>query len=164
MNLQLFSAFFLTISLLLACSSKESKTESPANDTTRVIALAIKASLDRHRLPEDGQLKSKYYFKDSILFTTDSLPIEYLPKSVDSVKFKILRKDEICRLISADSLSDNKPNYLAITTFKKIDSGYQVCVASLSCIPYAGGGAHIVEIFKKGDSLTVLHKGSLSIN
>jgi hypothetical protein len=149
---------------MLACSHKKAETEPPVSDTTKIIELAIKASLDHHRLPEDGQLKSKYYFKDSILFTTDSLPIEYLPKSVDSVKFKILRKDEICRLISADSLSDNQPNYLAITIFKKVDSGYQVCVASLSCIPYGGGGAHIVEIFKKGDSLTVLHKGSLSIN
>ncbi len=158
----IISVFLLA--LLTSCSNGNNKDIRPVNDTTQIINFSIRAAFDSGRLPDASSVKDKYYFRDSILFTADSLPLKYLPTSVDLLNFKVLSRDHLCKIIIADSLSNKQPNYLSITTFKKIDSVYLVEVSSLSCLPYTGGGMVSFEISKSGDSLIILRRGSLSIN
>jgi hypothetical protein len=109
-------------------------------------------------------LKKKYHFEDSILLTSDSLPLFFLPKSVDSIKFKILSKKRICSLFAIENDLSKVPNYLYINTFEKNDTGYYVSLESLICFPFSGGGKIGIYITKVKDSFIVKEQMSSSIN
>jgi hypothetical protein len=133
------------------------------SDTTKVLELAVRTAFQGF-LPDVSAVKGKYYFKDSILFTSTSLTIDSLPKVVDTLKFKILSKEHLCTLIKNDSLSDNQPNYLSIQAFQKSDTGYYVQIASLSCLLYGGGGALGLYIAKQNDTFYIKDRIGTSIN
>src|SRR5215203_3643757 len=91
----------LAAAIFTSCESPSINNTSPVkNDTTEVIKFAIEESFYHKDLPEIDQLTQKYYFKDSILFATDSLPLEIVPNKIDSLKFKILSRAQICNLIT----------------------------------------------------------------
>jgi len=162
MNLLKF-IFPIAIAALFSCNHDKYTSAIPLNDTTQILTLALKTAFDSSHLPDASSLTKKYYFKDSILFTADSLQLNYLPTNLDTVLFKILTKDKICSLLKADS-SMEVPNYLTIKHFEKSDSTYFVIVESVSCLPFGGGGGIGIYISKQKDLFKVIDKGSFSIN
>lgn len=156
--------FHLFLYSLVSCENPEIKTIKPTNDTTSVIEFAIREAFNHPKVPEIEQLRDRYYFKNSILLTSDSLPLEILPRSVDTINFKVLSKDEICKMIRADSLEQNHPNYLCVDNLMRKGSGYYLNISSLSCVPFGGGGVMGIDILKRNDSFIVIHKGFSNIN
>ena len=155
--------FALLISFI-GCKKPNPKVIQPKTDTARVIELALRTAFYHYNLPETYSLTLKYYFHDSILFTTRSLPLKYLPSNIDTLNFKILTREKIFSLIKSDTNVSNLPNYLCIGAFEKSDTGYFVNIQSLSCRPYGGGGTIRIYIVKNKDSFIVKNKMSTSIN
>ncbi len=148
---------------LISC--KINKTDNkPKNDTTRVIEFAIKTSFETKLLPEIKALKSQYPFKDSILFTSEFIPLSVLPKSLDSLKFKIISRKEILRILKNDSLNKNLPNYLIVDAFEKTDSSYFIQISNLSIIPFDGGGEISMNIISQKGNLILRHRSISNIN
>jgi hypothetical protein len=161
----LYKFLFCTLIIsLVSCKSPTLKVVQPKNDTTKILELAIRTAFYHESLPSCDRLKDDYRFKDSILFTTDSLPLESLPISIDTMKFKILPKDQICLMIRADSNMEQVPNYLCIRTFEKNDTGYYLSIQSLSCLSFGGGGGIGMHIIQEGDSFIVKDRTTFSIN
>jgi hypothetical protein len=161
----LINRSFFVILILTSCKTNTLKNiPQVKNDTTAIIEFAISQAFLQNDLPGFYQLSKKFYFKDSILFSTDSLPLEVLPNELGSVKFKILSRDSICNLINSDSIPDEVPNYLFVADFEKSDSIYYVLIASKSCLPFGAGGGCEIEIIKRKDSFFVLHKGFSNYN
>lgn len=115
-------------------------------------------------MPSIDPLKYSYRFKDSILFTSDTLSLSVLPQNIDSINFKIISHSQICFLIRADSNMERVPNFLTISSFEKSDTGYYVQIASKSCLPFGGGGIMGIYISKEKDSFIVKSKMTSSIN
>jgi len=111
---------FLLFFCLSACNSRTAEIAIHKNDTTEVIEFAIRKAFYHHNLPADDQLTKKYYFKDSILFTADFLPLKYLPTSVDSANFKILPQEQIVQLIGLDSKVMPIPIFYALVISKSL--------------------------------------------
>lgn len=149
--------------LLSGCVNPHSSSVQPKSDTTRVIELAIRTAF-RGYLPDHDALKKKYYFKDSILFCSSSLPVAFIPPVVDSLKFKILSEEEVCNIMMSDSLSQKQANYLCLRSFEKSDTGYYLQLSSLSCFPFGGGGSLGLYISKQNDSFLITKKQAVSIN
>ena len=155
---------YLALCTLISCENRDVKAVTLMNDTTSVIRFAIAEAFRDARLPEIEQLRRRYYFKNQILLTSDSLPLELLPGYVDTINFKVLSKEEICKMISADSLEQDHPNYLCVNNLMKNDSGYYLNIGSLSCVPFGGGGIMGIDISKRNDSFVVIHKGFSNVN
>jgi hypothetical protein len=157
-----FIIYILTVILSACHTQNEQSIERQNNDTTKVIELAIRTAFHGY-LPDVSALKRKYYFKDSILLAT-KLSLHYeIPSRVDTLLFKHLSEDEICTIIKGD-ISNNPPNYLCIQSFEKNDSGYKIMLASLSCLPFEGGGSMGLDIVKRNDSFFIKKKMAFSIN
>ena len=154
----------LIVCLIFSCSDNGERVGQNINDTTEVIKFAIQTALSRHRLPEVGALKQGNLIDNSIFLSADSLPDRLIPSSIDTLKFKLVKRSQICSLITHMNDSISSPNFLDISHFEKNDSCYNVYIQSLSCIPYGGGGSLGINIFKKGDSLKAHIFGSWSIN
>jgi hypothetical protein len=155
---------FIWILTLTACSTVDTSQKNlPKSDTSQVLELAVKAAFHGF-LPDASSVKDKFYFKDSILFTSKTFPLDSLPTKVDSLQFKILSENIICGLILSDSLLENHPNYLSVQAFEKSDTGYYVQLASLSCFPYGGGGSLGLYIAKQSDTFYIKTKMATSIN
>ncbi len=136
----------------------------PTNDTTEVIKMCIKKAFYKNTLPDLSFATRKYKFGDSILLTSERLPLRYLPVNVDSIKFKIMKRSEIRSLLLADSNWERQPNYLCINNFEKTNDKYEVIIVSLSGGKYySGGGLHIF-ISKESDSLRITNVKGFSIN
>lgn len=152
----------------LSCNTLETDSHSsPAiGDTTRVLVLAIRTAFYHGNLPEIYTLYSSRQFNDSIWFTSDSLPLSILPKKVDSINFKILKKDQIRKMLTVGNTdtTTQKTNFLLISAFEKNDTGYYVIVESRSCLKFGGGGSFGLEIKKEKDSFIVKSIMSSSIN
>ena len=158
-----FLAFIWTLTLTACSTGDTSQKNLSKSDTTQVLELAVKAAFDGF-LPDVSSVKDKFYFSDSILFTSKTFPLDSLPSSIDTLKFKILSENVICRLVLSDSLSENQPNYLSVQAFEKSDTGYYVQLASLSCVPYGGGGSLGLYIAKQSDTFYIKKKMATSIN
>ena len=156
--------FAFILFVLASCKDSNEKLIQPKNDTTKVIELALRTAFYHQNLPEIDLLFYPSHFKDSILFTSDSLALVNLPSKVDSVFFKILTQNQICSIIRADSNIAKVPNYLYISAFEKSDNGYYINIQNRSCLPYGGGGVIGIYIAKDKDSFIVKSKMSSSIN
>ena len=163
MQLLRLIAFISTLTFTACSTSDKSQTNLIKSDTTKVLELAVNAAFHGF-LPDVSSVKDKYYFKDSILFTSKTFPLDSLPSQVDTFRFKILPENTICREILSDSLSVNHPNYLSVQAFEKSDTGYYVQLASLSCFPYGGGGSLGLYIAKQSDTFYIKKKMATSIN
>ena len=148
---------------LLSCNSPKAKVILVDSDTAKVLKLAIRTAFYHDNLPDISALKRKYRFNDSILFTTESLPLSILPGSVDTLRFKIFSRNQIFSLIKNDSI-ENLPHYLYLRSFEKNDTAYYVSLQNLSCLPFGGGGAIGIYIAKENESFVVKRKMSSSIN
>ena len=91
--------FAFILFALASCKDSNEKVIQPKNDTTKVIELALRTAFYHQNLPEIDLLFYPSHFKDSILFTSDSLALVNLPSKVDSVFFKILTQNQICSII-----------------------------------------------------------------
>lgn len=148
---------------LSACSEQNIPISQSKSDTTQVIELAIRSAFYGY-LPDASAIKGKYYSNNSMLFTSKSLQLSSLPMQVDTLKFKILSEDEVCRIMKPGSLSETHINYLCLRSFEKSDTGYYVQLQSLNCFPYGGGGSLGLYISKVGDSFIIKSKMAVSIN
>ena len=156
--------FAFILFVLVSCKDSNEKAIQPKSDTTIVIELALRTAFYHQNLPEMDPLFYPSQFKDSMLFTSDSLALVNLPSKIDSVFFKILTQSQICSIIRADSNMTKVPNYLYIRVFEKSDTGYYINIQSRSCLPFGGGGVIGIYIAKEKDSFIVKSKMSSSIN
>lgn len=157
-----YGVFFVEI-LCGGCKCRSAQVIVRANDTVKVLQIALRAVFVEHKLPEIGPLFCGSYFNDSVLVDIDSFPKRLLPATLGKIKFKFVSHPQISDLERriADSL---KPNYLYICCFEKIDSSYSVSIQSRSVLAFGGGGSVYVDIVKRGDSFIITHTSGNSIN
>jgi len=160
----LYLNFYLLLNLLFACQSNVSVVVTQENDTTILLKTVINEGISNRYMPSASPLTYKYKFGDSILLTSNALPLDILPSSVGHQKFKILLQSEICALLKKDSNLTQVPNYLLLNRFEKSDTGYYVQLQSLSCRYYGGGGSLGLYLKKERDSFVVINRSSSSIN
>lgn len=153
----------------ISCKNpKEQPSIKLQNDTVQVLELAIRTAFYHESLPEIDAVKKIYYFGDSILLTSDILPLSVLPKTVDSLKFKILGRKQICLFMQTESDLSKIPNFINIVAFEKTDSSYYVSIENLNCLGlgglFTGGGVIGMYIVKQKDSFRLIKKMSSSLN
>jgi hypothetical protein len=165
MGIRRLGIFLLLFSgLITSCTNDSEKILIPKNDTTEVLNLALRTAFYHESLPGIELLTRSNRFKDSILFTSDSLPLSILPINVDALKFKTLERIQICSIIRSDSGKQELPNFLFVGAFEKRNAEYYVSIQSLSCFAFGGGGVIGIIIVKEKDSFIVKDKMSSSIN
>ncbi|MBS1511611.1 MAG: hypothetical protein JST86_12265 [Bacteroidetes bacterium] len=164
MNTKIVCFIFLLL-LLSSCENLATKpiTQSKS-DTTLVLDLALRTAFYHENLPGISPLKRHYRYGDSILFSSETLPLSALPQSSDTINFKILNRKEIISLTQSENDLSKLPNYLNIGAFEKSDTGYYVSVESLSTVDFGGGGVIGIYIKKEKDSLIVVKKMSSNLN
>lgn len=160
---RIFIAYIILFELT-ACTTGSSRSIKPKNDTIKVLELALRTAFFHKNLPGYSPLMRPYHFKDSILFSSNILPLRMLPANLGTINFKILPVKEIRLMIQKDSNISDPPNYLFIRSFEKNDTGYYVDIESLSYERFGGGGSIGVYITKEKDSFVVKDKMSTSIN
>lgn len=142
------SLLFLIV--LSACTEQSSRQVIATEDTTRVIEVALRTVLEQPFPDMDG-IRRKSSFNDSIFLTTELMPLNKLPVSVDSFRFKILPDSAICSMIKSDTVAD-LPNFLKLQAFEKTDTDYFVKFESVDCIPSPSkDGAVSFRILKSKD-------------
>jgi hypothetical protein len=105
----------------------------------------------RYNLPDLSALTRNNPFGDTIIFIKeiDSSGTDisrYFPKDL---KIKFLSQSEICSLaISLRTDSTHFPNFLVITSFKKVDSTYEVYLQNTCVMPRFDKNGH--HLYKKG--------------
>jgi hypothetical protein len=158
----------LVLLLLLASPScingPTEKTFREENDTTSVMKLALKTAFEGKKLPGIDPLRKVYYHGDSILFTSDILPLKLLPNTIDTLKFKVVTLQQITESVKTESDLSKLPNYLNVRAFEKNDSGYYVSLQSLSNLNFGGGGQIGIYLEKRSHSFIVKKSLSSSIN
>ncbi|RYZ87054.1 MAG: hypothetical protein EOP04_12575 [Proteobacteria bacterium] len=100
---------------------------------------------------------------DSVLVTSSVVPLDLIPKQIDSVTMIVKSADSVCMDVQENFYDDGR-HYLIVKEFKRTDTGYYVQVASLSCGKYASGGQLGVYLKKIGDSVVVTESFGSSIN
>jgi hypothetical protein len=155
---------FLLLALPSCINKPTGKILREENDTISVMKLALKTAFEGKRLPGIDPLKKGYYHRDSVLFTSDILPLELLPNTIDTLKFKVLTQQQIIESVKTESDLSKLPNYLNVRAFEKKDSGYYVSLQSLSNLNFGGGGQIGIYIEKHSDSFIVRKSLSSSIN
>jgi hypothetical protein len=163
MKLLYLTCYFL-LNLLLACQSNAPVIVKQDNDTSILLKKVIREGISGRYMPDADPLTYKYKFGDSILLTSDALPLDILPSNIGSQKFKILPHSKICALIKKDSNLTQVPNYLLLNQFEKSDTGYYVQLQSLTCRDYGGGGSLGLYLKKEKDSFVLIRRSSSSIN
>ena len=160
----LYLNFYILLNLLLACQSNVPAIVKQENDTSKILKTVITEGISDRYMPSTDPLTYKYKFGDSILLTSNVLPLDILPSSITDQKFKILSHSEIYALIKKDSSLTQVPNYLIINQFEKSDTGYYVLIQSLSCRDFGGGSSLGLYLKKQKDSFVVIKRSSSSIN
>ena len=155
--------FFLAVQLVgfVSCKSHFVTPGNYTNDTATVLAIAIKSALEKNDLPGANEL-ARALPKDSILFTTDILPLKQLPPYVDTFRFKVLSKNDICSQMS-DSNVPPPRHYLYLKELRKNALGYDVYLESLTC-GESDGGIIALFIHHKKDSFYIKEKVVALIN
>ena len=159
-----FLNFYILLNLIVACQSNVPVIVKQENDTSLLLKKVISEGISGRYMPSADPLFYKYNFGDSILLTSDVLPLNILPSNTGEQKFKILERSYICALIKKDSTLTQVPNYLLLRRFEKNDTGYYVSLQSLSCRDYGGGGSLGLYLKKEKDSFVVIRRSSSSIN
>ena len=151
------------ILLFCSCSQRHSTITTSLSDTSKVLQIAILMGIDIKFMPDAGSLKGKLRFADTVLLTSQALPLELLPKALGDQQFKIRPQTEICTILDQEQ-SFPSPKYLKVQTLEKSDSGYYVQMQSISCRRYPSGGSLGLYFKKYGDSFLVVKHMSSSIN
>ena len=155
---------YILLNLLLACQSNTPVIIKQENDTSLLLKKVIGEGISDRYMPSADPLFYKYNFGDSILLTSEVLPLNILPSKIGQQKFKILHRSDICALIKKDTALTQVPNYLLLRRFEKNDTGYYVSLQSLSCRNYGGGGSLGLYLKMEKDSFVVISRSSSSIN
>jgi hypothetical protein len=155
--------FLFPLVFLGECKSTTLQFPDRPNDTANVVQLALRTALFQHRLPEISSLFEGDYSKDSVFVVVDSFPHRLLPTTLNAINFKFGSYREVTGQLREKGIAD-KRNYLYICCFSKKDSVYSVSIQNRSCVPFGGGGATIIDIVKRSDSMIVQHYSSHSIN
>ncbi len=155
--------FLFPLVFLGACKGTALQIPDRANDTANVLQLALRTALFQHKLPDISSLFEGDYSKDSVFVVVDSFPHRLLPPTLNAINFKFGSYREVTAQLRDKGIA-GKRNYLYICCFSKKDSVYSVSIQSRSCVPFGGGGATLIDIVKRGDSMMVHHYSSSSIN
>jgi hypothetical protein len=155
MGLLKSSGQFIFLSFLICCNNKGGPSQQE-NDTTKLLRTVLKTAFYHGNLPE-VEILTEY---DSIVITSDSDLLKFIPLSVDNYKFKIVCRGEACRFLK----NSTNTNYLDIILIEKEDSAYYVNIQNLNCQEFGGGGSIGIYLLKIIDSFIVKKKGSTSIN
>lgn len=125
----------LTFSILFytSCRVDSGDVKVATNDTTQVFKLLIDSAFYRGRLPDFSTLTRHNPFGDTIIIKFDSILVGHLPHDL---KYKFLTQDEICSLaIQHYSDSAEFCNFLALNSFKKVDTTYEVSLQNQCVMP-----------------------------
>ena len=104
--MQIFK-FILFASVLASCNTYEKQPPEAKNDTTEVLKVAIAKAFYQYNLPSMSPLMKKCRSSDSMLFSSDSLSLALLPTNLDSINFKILKREQWNKGSSLVQLSNN---------------------------------------------------------
>ncbi|MFL9483158.1 hypothetical protein ACI6Q2_10315 [Chitinophagaceae bacterium LWZ2-11] len=116
-----------------SCKTGKRNLNITKNDTTEIFKILIDSAFYRQRIPDYSALKHNNPFGDSIIIRFDSIFIRHLPTDQ---KFKILTQDQICSLATqCDNDSIHFCNFLEITSFKKIDTAYEISLQNQCVMP-----------------------------
>lgn len=159
---KILNVIFLVV-FLAGCKNHARPAPGLANDTVKVMQLALRSALLDYKLPEISPLFTGHLFHDSILVVTDSFPGRLLPVTLGTLNFKFVSHQQVAKLMRTVA-DTSKPNFLYICCFEKVDSVYSVFIASRSDVPLGGGGSTLIDVVNRGDSLVVKHYSSNSIN
>lgn len=121
-------------------------------------------ALSTQYMPGADAVKRPYIFYDSVLLTSNAIPLDKLPISVGIQKFKIMDERKLLDVLRTDSNNWDQPNYLDISRIERNDSGYYIQVQNLSAFPFGGGGAMGLYFLKRGDSVTLVKSLGSFIN
>jgi hypothetical protein len=146
------------ILLMVSCRYKVADSQTKDSDTVAIMKIALEESITTQYMPSVSQLKQGVGLGDSILLTSESLPLAQLPSAVNGQVFKIVDKNDIQQLVAILNSKDQYPNFLNIIHFNKTDSGYYIMVLNQSSFPFGPGGS-LQLIFKKiKDSMVVVDR------
>lgn len=145
---------FLVVIVLASCTNRSGQVSQSKNDTVTAIELAVKTALVED-FPEMEPVKRKS--GDSIFITSSLFSLSDLPQKIDNFKFIILPDTLICATIKLDT-SQNRPNYIKLSSFEKRDTGYFVQLESLSCPAGGEGGSVGIFIVKSKDTFVFKKK------
>jgi hypothetical protein len=115
-------------------------------------------------MPSVGSAMKKGNFGDSILLTSEKLPLKYLPLRVDSINFKIMNRKKICQLLMDNIDFDKQPNYFLVQNFERKNNTFSIILESISCGRFPSGGGLDFHLTKEGDSFRIINKQGFSIN
>ena len=161
MTTKLFALILATS--LLACRDSASRSERLVmSDTVRVLDYALRQAIDIRFMPGASHIFGQH---DSLLYlTTRSIPIEFLRSWNYTGFFTVVPHQQICNLLSKDSLIDPERAYLEISQFENRDSLIYIQVKNLGCLPFSGGGSLALELKVRPDTLIVVRRSTSSIN
>ena len=143
---------FISTVVFLSCQSNHQKTNivKDINDTSRVLRILLDSAIIGHHIPDKSHLYKNNPFGDSIILADDSILKIFLPQ-VDTLKFKLLTRDQICHLATINQDTFNFfPNFLILQHFKKNQSTYTVTLRNTCVIPmYNKNGKPYPKIWKE---------------
>ena len=148
----------------VSCHNPEKPQTKQLNDTTKILYLSIREGISLRSMPSAGELFRNYPYYDTIFITSDSLPLNILPKSIDSIKLQIFSKEVICKAISSYSYFSKKPFYLNLMSLQKNDTGYFVLMECTNCEEYRSGGVLGLWFKAVKDSFLLIDKTAASTN
>lgn len=175
-------AITFLILLSLTCTNKSStKVKALSSDTANLFKAVFDENFLSRNMPGYGApgVGQNSIFGDTILLEfNDSLDV-YIPESLSSHHLRRLTRDSICSLLKQqDNDTLRFPNFIRITKFQKIDSGYNInlqatcvmlsysnpkldkvgpCIFGMLC----GGGVSI-DAIKRQDTFSLIRKGGWS--
>lgn len=140
------SLFFLIVTSCLNQNERMKAKTEIRNDTAEVFRILMDSAFISHYLPDRGFLFYNNPFGDSIILQFDSLFLKKIPIH-DSLKFKILTKNEICELATKNydvKKASSFPNFIKIIKFVKTSSGYEIALQNTCVFPnYINGERYI---------------------
>lgn len=147
-----------------SCSNHRHNIVPTLSDTAKILQLAILEGISVRSMPSAGELTRNSPFGDTILITSEFLPLNNLPGSLDSFYFKTIPYKDICRIINSNGIQNNRLHYLDLIKFEKNDSGYYVHMECINCSSYPSGGALGLYFKVVKDSFLITNRSSSSIN
>ncbi len=134
------------------------------NDTTKAIRFCISYAIDSTHMPSVYESLKESIFCDSILLTSNTIPLKYLPSQVDSFSFKIMKEKEIEHILLSMPDEADPPNYLCVRGFEKTGNTFTVTLVSISSGMFPSGGGSLYEIEKVSNTFRLISSSSSSIN
>ena len=118
------------------CGANKTNLKVATNDTTQILRFVIDSAFYHQRLPDFSALTHNNPFGDTIIFKFDSILVGHLPSDL---KYKFLTQDQICSLATQhDNDTTHFCNFLELSSFKKVDTTYEVSLQNQCVMPLYG--------------------------